>query len=85
MHLAITANAKPQAASPRTPALLVKGRATGSTPHASCKKDADAATWTEVHTDDAELSKDLQVGVLAINTTTATFAPELREFKLTAK
>jgi regulation of enolase protein 1 (concanavalin A-like superfamily) len=51
----------------------------------SISQDAEAATWTEVHTDDSELPKELQVGVLAINTTTAIFAPELREFKVTAK
>jgi regulation of enolase protein 1 (concanavalin A-like superfamily) len=51
----------------------------------SISQDADTAEWTQVHTDDAELPKDLQLGVLAINTTTATFAPELREFKVTAK
>ena len=51
----------------------------------SISQEADAKTWTEIHTDDAELPKDLQVGVLAINTTTSEFAPELRAFKVSAK
>ena len=37
----------------------------------SIRQEADAKTWTEIHTEEAELPNDLQVGVLAINTTTS--------------
>ena len=43
----------------------------------SFTQDADAKEWTEVHTDDVNLPNDLQVGVLAINTTTSDFSPQL--------
>jgi hypothetical protein len=61
------------------------GKRTGNKLTFSISQEADAKTWTEIHTDDAELPKDLQVGVLAINTTTSVFAPELHAFKVSAK
>jgi regulation of enolase protein 1 (concanavalin A-like superfamily) len=45
----------------------------------------DGENWTEVRVEDVKLSEKLQVGVLAINTTTAEFAPILEEFKVEKK
>ena len=58
---------------------------TGSKLTFAISQEADAKTWTEIHTDEAELPKNLQVGVVAINTTPRVFAPELRALKVTAK
>jgi hypothetical protein len=48
-------------------------------------KEGDAQDWTEVHSAEAELPRKLKAGVLAINTTTREFSPQLEGLKLTAK
>jgi regulation of enolase protein 1 (concanavalin A-like superfamily) len=41
--------------------------------------------WADVHTEEVELPKKLQVGILAINTTAKAFPAEFEGLKLTAK
>jgi regulation of enolase protein 1 (concanavalin A-like superfamily) len=41
--------------------------------------------WNDVRTEEVELPQSLQVGVLAINTTTDAFSPQLEGLKLTGK
>jgi regulation of enolase protein 1 (concanavalin A-like superfamily) len=45
----------------------------------------DGNKWTTVHSEEAQLPPTVNVGVLAINTTTREFAPQLESFSLNAK
>lgn len=45
----------------------------------------DGKQWSDVLTEETKLSEKVKVGVLAINTTTVTFAPTLEEFKVATK
>lgn len=45
----------------------------------------DGKQWNDVLTEELKLSEKMQVGVLAINTTTQVFAPTLEEFKVATK
>jgi regulation of enolase protein 1 (concanavalin A-like superfamily) len=45
----------------------------------------DGAKWTTVHSEEATLPPTLNIGVLAINTTTREFAPQLEGFNITAR
>jgi regulation of enolase protein 1 (concanavalin A-like superfamily) len=42
-------------------------------------------SWDDIHAEEVELPQKLQVGVLAINTTTKVFSPQLEGLKLTPK
>jgi regulation of enolase protein 1 (concanavalin A-like superfamily) len=48
-------------------------------------REDEGKEWVEVHTEQAGLPDKLQVGVLAINTTTKEFAPQLSGFKVEQK
>jgi regulation of enolase protein 1 (concanavalin A-like superfamily) len=45
----------------------------------------DGMKWTAVHSEEVTLPPTISVGVLAINTTTREFAPQLEELTVTAK
>jgi regulation of enolase protein 1 (concanavalin A-like superfamily) len=49
------------------------------------ESSADGATWSQIEAEDAKLPATVRVGVLAINTTTREFAPQLEGFAVTPK
>jgi regulation of enolase protein 1 (concanavalin A-like superfamily) len=49
------------------------------------ESSADGTTWSQIEAEDATLPATVKVGVLAINTTTREFAPQLEGLTVTAK